>query len=101
VVRGVALMGFVVTFLLPRRLGGLSVAVYLILGWIGVVAIRPLLDAFGPTILVLIAVGGLLYSLGTIFLVLRNLPYQHAIWHGFVVAAAAVHYGAILGVTIA
>jgi hemolysin III len=101
VVWSFAIVGFIVTFLLPRRLGGLSVAVYLILGWTGIVAIGPLLDAFGAKILVLIAIGGLLYSLGTVFLVWRNLPYQHAIWHGFVVAAAAVHYGAILDVMIA
>jgi hemolysin III len=101
VVWSVALLGFAVTFVLPRRLGGLSMAVYLILGWTGVVAFGPFLDAFGARILVLIAVGGLLYSLGTIFLVWRNLPYQHAIWHGFVVAAAAVHYSAVVDLMIA
>lgn len=95
-----ALVGIVVTFVLPRRLGGLSVAVYLILGWTGIVAIGPFLEALGPTNLVLLAVGGLLYSVGTVFLVWRSLPYQQAIWHGFVVAAAAVHYGAILDVTV-
>lgn len=96
----VALLGFAVTFLLPKHLGGLSVGVYLMLGWTAVVAIGPFFEAFGPGILALLAIGGLLYSLGTVFLVCRNLPYQHAIWHGFVVAAAAVHYGAIVRVMI-
>lgn len=96
----VALLGFAVTFLLPKRLGGLSVGVYLVMGWTAVVAAGPFLEAFGPRILALLAVGGLLYSVGTVFLVWRNLPYQHAIWHGFVVAAAAVHYGAIVDVMI-
>jgi len=95
-----ALLGFAVTFLLPKHLGGLSVGVYLMLGWTAVIAIGPFLEAFGPRILALLAVGGLLYSVGTVFLVWRSLPYQHAIWHGFVVAAAAVHYGAIVDVMI-
>lgn len=99
VVWTVALLGFIVTFFLPKRLGGFSVAVYLMLGWTGIVAIGPFLEAFDPSILILLAVGGVLYSVGTIFLALRNLPYQHAIWHGFVVAAAAVHYSAILDLT--
>jgi hemolysin III len=97
----VALLGFAVTFLLPKHLGGLSVGVYLMLGWTAVVAAGPFLEALGPRILVLLAVGGLLYSLGTVFLVWRNLPFQHAIWHGFVVAAAAVHYGAIINLMVA
>jgi hemolysin III len=65
-----------------------------------VIAIGPFFEAFGPRILALLAIGGLLYSAGTVFLVWRNLPYQHAIWHGFVVAAAAVHYGAIVDVMV-
>jgi hemolysin III len=96
----VALLGFVVTFVLPSHLGGLSVAVYLVLGWTGVVAAGPFVEAFDPRILVLLTVGGLLYSFGTIFLVWRSLPYQLAIWHGFVVAAAAVHYSAVVELMI-
>ena len=95
-----ALLGIVVTCFLPKRFGGLSVAVYLVLGWIGVVAWGPFVHALDPTILGLVAVGGVLYSVGTIFLAWRSLPYQHAIWHGFVVAAAAVHYSAVVDLMI-
>lgn len=96
----IALLGILVTFLLPRRFAGLSVAAYLMLGWVGVVAWSPFVKALDSTTLALLAVGGVLYSVGTIFLAWRSLPYQHAIWHGFVVAAAAVHYGAVVDLMI-
>ena len=96
----IALAGFGVKVLWPGRLEGVSTAIYLLLGWIGVIAAQPFIAAFEPTILILLFVGGLLYSLGTIFLFWRKLPYRHAIWHGFVVAAAAVHYSAVVDLVI-
>lgn len=97
----IAALGVTLKFILPqRRFEGLLVALYLAFGWMGLVAAGPLSAALGPAILVLIAVGGLLYSLGAIFHAWQTLPYQNAIWHGFVLAAAAVHYGAVLGVVV-
>lgn len=100
VVWTIALIGATLTFILPRRLEGFSLAIYLALGWAGIVAAKPFLAAFDPTVLILLALGGGLYSIGTIFHVWRKLPYQNAIWHGFVVVAAAVHYSAILDLTL-
>jgi hemolysin III len=96
----IALTGFGVKVLWPGRLDGVSTAIYLLLGWIGVIAAQPFIAAFEPTILVLLLIGGLLYSLGTIFLFWQRLPYRHAIWHSFVVAAAAVHYSAVVDLVI-
>lgn len=79
-----------------ERFTKLSMALYLTFGWIGVVIMWPLLGAVGVPILILLAVGGAIYSLGTIVHVLDRLPFQRAIWHGFVVTAAAVHYAAIV-----
>lgn len=95
-----ALLGTTLTFILPRRLEGFSLAFYLALGWAGIVAAKPFVEAVDPTVLILLATGGGLYSIGTIFHIWRKLPYQNAIWHGFVVAAAAVHYSAILDLTL-
>jgi hemolysin III len=97
----IALAGFCIKVLFPGRLDGVSTAIYLLLGWVGLVAAQPFIAAFEPTILVLLLIGGLLYSLGTIFLFWHKLPYRHAIWHAFVVAAAALHYGAILDLVMA
>jgi hemolysin III len=79
-----------------ERFAKLSMALYLIFGWIGMVIMWPLLDAVGVPILVLLAAGGVIYSFGTIVHALDRLPFQRAIWHGFVVTAAAVHYAAIV-----
>jgi hemolysin III len=49
--------------------------------------------------IVLLAGGGILYTVGVMFHLWERLPYQQAIWHGFVVAGAACHYAAILGET--
>ena len=58
--------------------------------------IRPLLDAVEPTTVILIALGGLLYSIGAGIHLWRSLPYHNVIWHGVVLLAAGCHYGAIL-----
>jgi hemolysin III len=75
----------------------LSVVLYLFLGWTIVVAIEPLFASISlPAILLLIA-GGVLYSVGVLFHLWERLTYQQPIWHGFVAAAAACHYAAVLG----
>jgi len=78
------------------RFAKLSIALYLIFGWLGMVIMWPLLGAVGIPILILLAAGGVIYSLGTIVHAFERLPFQRAIWHGFVVTAAAVHYAAIV-----
>ena len=91
-----AIAGAGLKLFFPRRFDRLTIAAYLALGWAGGIAVAPLLDALGVTTLALIAVGGVLYSVGVIFHLAERLPFQAAIWHGFVVAAAGVHYAAVL-----
>ena len=79
----------------PARLHSLSVALYLALGWIGLLALGPFIASLDTATLVLIAVGGVLYTAGVVFHLWQRLPYQNAIWHGFVLAAAGVHYAAV------
>jgi hemolysin III len=62
------------------------------------VAIDRLITAVSLPALILLAAGGILYSIGVLFYRWHRLPYQRAIWHGFVLAAAACHYFAILDV---
>ena len=72
------------------------VAVYLALGWLVVVALKPLVDHVAWYAMLLLAVGGVLYSTGVIFYVNKKLKFARAIWHGHVVAAAAAHWTAVL-----
>ena len=78
------------------------VAVYLALGWLVVVALKPMMDAIAWYALLLLVAGGVLYSTGVIFYVNKRLKFSRAIWHGHVVAAAATHWAAVLtGVVLA
>ncbi|HEY5540412.1 MAG TPA: hemolysin III family protein [Coriobacteriia bacterium] len=74
----------------------LSAAVYLIMGWLVVIAIQPLVANIAPTGLWLIVAGGLCYTVGTIFYVLKKVPYMHAIWHVLVLAGSILHFLAVL-----
>jgi hemolysin III len=78
------------------------VAVYLVLGWLVVVALKPMIDNLAWYALALLVTGGVLYSTGVIFYVNKKLKFARAIWHGHVVAAAAAHWAAVLlGVVLA
>lgn len=100
VIWGVAGLGIAIKLWQPGRIEKVSVALYLALGWIGIVAAGPFIAAFDPVILSLLAAGAILYSSGVVFHLWHRLPYQNAIWHGFVLAAAAVHYAAVVGIVV-
>ena len=72
------------------------VVVYLVLGWMVVVALKPMIDSLAWYALALLVTGGVLYSTGVIFYVNKRLKFSRAIWHGHVVAAAAAHWTAVL-----
>lgn len=91
----VALLGAAGKLLLKSNWNGIDVALYLALGWAGLAAFRPLADSVTPTVLALLGIGGVLYSVGVIFHVWRDLRYQNAIWHAFVLAATCCHFGAV------
>lgn len=78
------------------------VAMYLALGWLVVVALKPIIDSLAWYAFVLLVTGGILYSTGVIFYVNKRLKFARAIWHGHVVAAAGAHWAAVLlGVVLA
>ncbi len=93
---GLALFGIILELTPWRRFRLLSVALYLGMGWAVLVAAKPLLDAVAPTGLLLLAAGGLAYTLGVVFYIWRSLPHHHAIWHLFVLAGSALHFFAVL-----
>lgn len=102
---GVAGAGIAGKLWRPRRGGAvvqaLSVALYLGLGWIGLIAIEPLVTSLAWQTLLLIGIGGVIYSTGVVFHLWHRLTYQNAIWHGFVLTAAGVHYAAVLTTLVA
>lgn len=92
----VALFGITLKCVFPGRFDRLTILLYLAMGWSGVTIVGKLSNILSLATLVLILVGGVIYSLGVIFHVWEKLRYQNAIWHGFVVTAASVHYVAVL-----
>lgn len=74
----------------------LSTMMYMLMGWSVVVAIKPTLELVPTEAVALLALGGLAYSIGVIFYLWHKLPYNHAIWHVFVLAGSAFHFVAIL-----
>ncbi|MDZ4063270.1 MAG: hemolysin III family protein [Coriobacteriia bacterium] len=73
----------------------LSAAAYLGMGWLIVVAMRPLVANLEPAGLGLLVAGGLAYTLGTVFYVLKRIPYMHAVWHVFVLGGSICHFLAV------
>jgi hemolysin III len=90
------LVGAAGKLFLPGLSKGFWIVLYLAVGWLVLIAVKPLLAAVSLLALVLLLLGGLVYSLGVIVYLRKTLPFRRAIWHGFVIAAAATHYVAIL-----
>lgn len=98
VVWSMAAIGIAIKLFFPRFLDGLSTALYLVQGWAVLAAWEPLHAALPAGVLTLLMVGGVLYTVGVVFHLWNRLPYQNAIWHGFVLSAASCHYAAVIGV---
>jgi hemolysin III len=79
------------------RLETVAVSAYVCLGWMPVVAVKPIVELMPPAALAWMIAGGLFYTLGTLFLLRdERVPFFHAIWHLFVIAGSACHYYAVL-----
>ncbi len=91
-----ALAGVVFKLFFTGQFKRLSTALYIAMGWLIVVAIKPLLDALDAWTLGWLVAGGVFYTLGTVFYHRPGLRYSHAIWHLFVVAGSLCHYVAVL-----
>jgi hemolysin III len=91
----IALVGAGAKLLLASSWDRTAIVVYLALGWSVLTVIQPLSQSVPINALLLLCLGGGLYSVGVIFHVWRSLPYQNAIWHLFVLAGTACHFAAV------
>ncbi|MCD1617604.1 hemolysin III family protein [Salipiger marinus] len=96
---GLALIGLVMKLCFFPRWDRAGFVLYLGQGWLGLLAIWPLVHSLPPLALALLLAGGLTYTVGTVFYHRDGLPYARAIWHLHVLAAAAAHYVAVILVT--
>ncbi len=95
IIWGLALLGIVLKITMLGRLANISTVVYLAMGWIVLVAIKPLLAVIELDGMLLLLYGGLAYSFGVIFYAWKKLRYNHAVWHIFVLAGSLCHFFAV------
>lgn len=95
VIWSLALLGILFKLTFAHRFKVLSLVTYLTMGWLSLIVIYQLATRLSVGGVTLLAAGGLVYSLGVIFYVSKRIPYNHAIWHGFVLGGSICHFLAI------
>jgi hemolysin III len=90
-----AIAGFIFKFSPLRKNEKISLTLYALMGWLIIVAIKPLIENLAPGMLWYLAGGGLCYTFGIYFYAKEKIPYNHAIWHMFVLAGSALHFTGI------
>jgi len=96
VIWGLAVLGIAFEAFWPYRPRWLSAAIYLGMGWMVVLSMGPLVANLAPAGIWLLVAGGLAYTVGTIFYVMKKVKYMHAVWHVFVLAGSICHFLSIL-----
>jgi hemolysin III len=91
-----ALIGIVVEGFWAYRPKWLSASVYLLMGWLAIFAIKPMVANLPPAGVWLLVAGGVAYTIGTPFYVLKKVPYFHMVWHLWVLAGSILHFFAVL-----
>lgn len=96
IVWGLALFGIVFKWIFADRYKFVTMSLYLVIGWAAIIAVKPILATVPLNGLAWIAAGGVAYMLGLIFFAWERLPYNHVIWHVFVMAGSGFFFLAIL-----
>ncbi len=96
VIWGFAFAGIILNVFFFGKARNLSVAAYIIMGWLCVIALRKMLAAIEPAGIALLAAGGLFYTVGVVFYVWKSLKFNHAVWHLFVMSGSLCHFFSIL-----
>jgi hemolysin III len=96
IIWGCAMTGILFKVFFVHHLPALSTALYVAMGWLVVVAAKPVLLHVSAAGVRWLVAGGVTYTLGVVFYATRRVPYAHAIWHMFVLAGSICHYFAVL-----
>jgi len=95
VVWGLAVTGVILKLFFTGRFRLVSTLIYLFMGWIVLIAVKPLFGTLPRAGFVFLFTGGAAYSAGTLFYLWKRLPYHHAVWHLFVLAGSVCHFFAV------
>lgn len=94
-----AALGIVLKAFFTGRYETVSVALYIVMGWACIIAIKPLYTTMPLNAFIFLATGGALYTAGTLFYT-RNAPYAHSIWHLFVLGGSIFHFFSIMNLPL-
>ncbi|MEJ2596402.1 MAG: hemolysin III family protein, partial [bacterium] len=92
VVWGLAIVGMVLKIFYTGRFNLISTLIYVLLGWLILIAISPLVDTLPTGGLLWLLAGGISYTMGALFFLLQRIPFNHAIFHLFVLAGSVCHF---------
>ncbi len=95
VVWTIAIVGIIMKLAIGVRYPKVSITLYLGMGWLAIVAAKPLLDSLPTAGILLLAAGGLIYTAGVPFYLRDHFKYRHFVWHLFVLAGSACHFVAV------
>ncbi len=97
VVWGLAVLGVLIKVFCPiSKFETASVVLYVVMGWLCVIAAKQLFTNLSHTSLMFLVLGGVCYTVGVVFYVWEKLPYNHAVWHLFVLGGSIFHYFSVL-----
>lgn len=97
IIWGFAVLGIVLNAISLERFKKFSLVCYIVMGWMIVIAIKPMLLRLGSSsAMLLLVLGGVAYTVGVIFYKMKQVPYMHGIWHLFVLLGSILHYFSIL-----
>ena len=96
IIWGLTITGILFKIFFVNRFSVLSTIIYLLMGWLIIIAFQPMITHVPSGALYWLLAGGIAYSAGTIFYAWEKLPFHHAIWHLFVLAGSLCHFFAVL-----
>ena len=96
IIWGVTVIGIILNTISLERFKALSLVCYVLMGWGIILSIKPLAQNVEPAGIILLVAGGLIYTIGVVFYVLKKYRYMHSVWHLFVLAGSICHYFSIL-----
>lgn len=96
IIWGLAIIGITLNVMWLDKMKKASMVLYIAMGWLVVIAFKQILNNLSPLSLIMLVSGGLSYTVGVIFYGWKRLPYNHAIWHVFVLAGSTFHFFAVL-----
>lgn len=96
IIWGMAVMGIILNSIDLERFKKFSLICYIVMGWAIVFTIKPIIRNIPPMGVLLLVLGGIIYTVGIIFYIMKRYKYMHSVWHLFVLGGSVCHYLSIL-----